>query len=102
MDFEVVVEPLDEVYEMYVNWCVQRKFPYRKQSELGNAFVCYNGSIPVYICFLWTTNSTFAVLGFPISNPHVGYEYKSGGMSFLFDKMTKKAKELGATSLKGS
>lgn len=94
-DLEVVVEPIESFYETYQNWCSVRKFPCIPIRQIDSVFVCFKGSIAIYSCFFWNTNSTFGVVGFPFSNPHVPYDNKKGGMKFLFDEISRISKEAG-------
>jgi len=93
MEFEVTIEPKELFYETYVNWCGMRNFPPINIRQIDSVFVCFTGGIAVYSCFFWNTNSTFGVIGFPFSNPHVPYEEKQGGLEFLFEHIAKTAKE---------
>jgi hypothetical protein len=94
-DFEVTIEPKEDFYPTYENWCAMRGFPCIPIRQIDTVFVCFKESIAVYSCFFWGTNSTFGVIGFPFSNPHVPYEEKEGGMKALFDEMLKTCKKAG-------
>lgn len=95
MDFEVTIEPKELFYPTYENWCAIREFPCIPLRQIDTVFVCFKSSIAVYSCFFWNTNSTFGVVGFPLSNPHVPYEDKKGGLEYLFEEISKQAKEGG-------
>jgi hypothetical protein len=95
MDFEVTIEPKEQFYETYQNWCAVRKFPAIPIRQIDTVFVCFNGVNAIYSCFFWNTNSTFGVIGFPLSNPHVPYKDKEGGLEFLFEEISRFAKEGG-------
>lgn len=93
IDFEVIVEQKEDFYSTFKNWCSTRKFPCIPLRQIDTVFVCYKNGIAIYSCFFWTTNSTFAVIGFPFSNPSVPYEEKEGGLKFLFNEIIRIARE---------
>lgn len=93
MEFEVTIEPKEDFYPTYSNWCSMREFPAINIRQIDSVFVCFSGGIAIYSCFFWNTNSTFGVIGFPFSNPHVPYEEKKGGLKFLFEEIARYAKE---------
>lgn len=95
MDFKVTVEPKELFYPTYENWCAAREFPAIKISQIDSVFVCFKGDVAIYSCFFWNTNSAFCVIGFPLSNPHIKYEEKQGGLKFMFDEIARIAKEGG-------
>jgi hypothetical protein len=94
-EFQVTVEPKEDFYPTYENWCAIREFPCIPLRQIDTVFVCFKNSVAVYSCFFWNTNSTFGVTGFPFSNPHVPYEEKKGGLTYMFDKISLTAKRGG-------
>lgn len=95
MNFKVTLEPKEAFYPTYENWCAMRNFPCIPIRQIDSVFVCFKGDVAIYSCFFWNTNSTFCVIGFPFSNPHVKYEDKKGGLEFMFEEMSKVAKDGG-------
>ena len=84
-----------DFYKTYVYWCEGHKFPAMHPNNLDQCFVCYNGIVPIYSCFLWNTPSQMALLGFPISNPDAKQDKKDGGLNFLFKTMGEIVKKEG-------
>jgi len=94
-EFDITIEPKEEFYPTYENWCAMKGFPCMPIRQIDTVFVCFLKGVAVYSCFFWNTNSTFAVVGFPFSNPHVPYEEKKGGLSYLFSRIALAAKAGG-------
>lgn len=95
MKFTVIELDVKEFYPTYRDWSKAHGFPCRVLEELDRVFVCFNGDEPIYSCFFWRTPSTFCVIGFPFSNPFVGYQERVGGMTYLFQEMMETIKAEG-------
>tara|TARA_R110002073_G_scaffold3315_6_gene22359 strand:- start:21606 stop:22028 length:423 start_codon:yes stop_codon:yes gene_type:complete len=93
--FNVRIEQKEDFYPTFKKWCTAREFPCIPLRQIDTVFVCYLDNVAVYSCFFWNTNSTFGVVGFPMSNPNVPYSEKRGGLTTLFDQITLTAKAGG-------
>ena len=98
--FTVGQKPLDEFYPTYVTWCKKKGFPVLlKENIEDDIFICHWFRIPVYSCFVWNTNSKMCIIGFPLANPYIPFEFRRKGLPFLFEKMSEVLKKRGYTKI---
>ncbi len=95
MDFDVQIEPTEEFYTIYDDWCKQHKFPTVHIKNIEKIFTCYNFGIPIYSCLFWGTGSGMSMAGYIVSNPYSPKEYKEGGLENLMEGVAAHAKEMG-------
>lgn len=98
--FTVGQETLDNFYSTYKIWCKKKGFPALIRDNVEDeVFICYWLNIPVYSCFAWNTNSKMCLIGFPLANPFIPFEFRRKGLPFLFKKMGEVLKQRGYTKI---
>lgn len=86
----------DDDYPTVCGWWKARAWPIIPKSGLPKTGIIVEG---VCACFLYSTDSDYVALGFPISNPECSNEVRSEALDTMFAQAKLVAKDMGGRLL---
>lgn len=78
------LENKKDFYDVLVEWWNVHSFPVLEYGAVPNRiFVVQDDTDDLYAVPVYITDSTWCIIGFPTSNPEIGWDRKEGALDYL-------------------